>query len=100
MKPNLQEVINETKKCLGQDADLSYLTEDFLEEAVKAKANNVDDSILSWEKEGNTITVVGNVTKWRDQCSSTEWWQYTGSVSTQRVVNCLNGFQKFKIRPA
>ncbi len=96
MKPNLQDVLTETKKCLGEDVDFSYLTQEVLEEALNADAKEVASSNLLWERKGNTITVVGGITKWKDGCGH-EWWQYTGSVNTQRLVNCLTGVLQFKI---
>ena len=97
IKTHLQSVIEETRETLGPEADLSYLTQELLEESDRANPKTVEGT--GWLKEGNTIKVEGGVTKWRDGCSTDEkdWWQYRGTVKQDRTVNCANNLLKYKI---
>jgi len=92
-------VRDQAAKILGEGADLSYLTPEFIEEAITATAVEVASIGVQWVEEGNSITPIPGGYKWRAVCSLTEWRQWiSGPITTERTVNCANNFPKYRIR--
>ena len=94
MNVNLESIREETQKALGESVDLSSLTEELVLEA-REKAEEVRAN--SGQTDGNSVFRDGSVWKWRENCSSTKWLMWGGSLRTERIVNCANGFIHYRI---
>lgn len=94
MKIDIELVRKTTQAALSGDLDVSHLTEELVEES-RANATPLEER--SGELEGNTFMRDGNVWKWREGCGN-QWYTWSGNASATRIVNCLNGFIKYRIR--
>jgi hypothetical protein len=95
--PNsLDIILKDTRSILGDDADLSRLTEDLVKEA---RDNGQKVSILSGSTEGNTFMKDGNNWRWRKDCSPNpaDWLYWGGNANATRNVNCANGLLHYAI---
>jgi hypothetical protein len=88
-------VREETKKHLGADVDLSYITQELLKQISSAKRF---EAASPWVTQGNSITVSGGTWYWKDQCGD-QWFSYPNQLDFSGIGNCPNGRQLFKIWP-
>jgi hypothetical protein len=97
-KREVESARQATLSVLGKDADVSYITEDLLNEIARAKPTEVNVAPTGWQENGNTITK-GTDGKWywRSECSLTEWRVWGGNIRTERIVNCTSGILRYKI---
>jgi hypothetical protein len=96
MAIDLKEIHKQTREALGEDVDLSHITEEMVEEA-RANAQAVPSS--SGRDDGNTFMRDGNRWKWRKNCSSNprDWLYWSGNARATRKVNCANGLLHYDI---
>jgi hypothetical protein len=98
MSNNLEYLQQELRELLGEDADVSHLTPELVEEAINAVSPEVALPRVNWVTEGNSITPISGGHKWRRDCSLTEWVQWTnGPISATRIVNCTSGILRYRI---
>jgi hypothetical protein len=94
MTIDLNAIRQKTRAALGDDVDLSGITEKVVSEA---KANAQPLPPMPGQMEGNTVLQEGGKWKWRKDCSASQWYEWGGHLRTTRLVNCANGFLKFRI---
>ncbi len=90
MKAYVNAVREATRTALGNDADLSYITEEELD-----KASIVDITVIrrsSWQVEGNSLTqYTDGHWEWYEGCDTKKRFAWNGALNYQRMVNCANG---------
>jgi hypothetical protein len=101
---NLNDVREETKKHLGNEIDLSYITQKVIDEMKSAKEpdetmkspKKSDPTVNVWT--GTTITVSGGRWFFKGQCTE-NWYSWGSQLDFSAIGNCPNGRQLFNIWP-
>ncbi len=94
---NVDEVRKETKKHLGDDTDLAYITPELIE-GLKSAKDPKDIKAAGWVAEGTQITVSGGKWYFKGQCTET-WYVWGSQLDFTAIGRCPNGRQLFKIWP-
>jgi len=95
---NVNEIKEATLKALGEDADVSYISEDELENASKADLKVFKPESLRWEMTGNSLTHYSDGHwEWWDDCLAKTRYTYTGNLNSSRLPNCLTGLIQYKM---
>lgn len=94
---NIDEILKITRQSLGEDADLSYITEEALEKAAKAeKVIEVSDPKQMYD--GNSLTQYADGHwEWWLACDTKTRYKTVRKVSSTRKVNCANGLIRYDI---
>jgi len=88
-------VREETRKNLGREMDLSYITQELIEEIRSAKEFK---EAGSWVAEGTSITVSNDTWYFKVQCGE-QWQSWPSQLDFTAIGECPNGRQLFKIWP-
>jgi hypothetical protein len=99
---NVDSVREETKKHLGDKADLSYITQDLIDTHKNAK--KLDELAgTKWVRQGNSIHVSGTNWYWNqgadgNACGAVTYY-WPAQLDVRPLGRCANGAQTFTITP-
>jgi hypothetical protein len=98
---NVEAVREETKKQLGGEIDLTYITAELIEQTKSAKnpKDAKDFKVAAWVAEGTQITVNGGKWYFKGQCTD-QWYAWDSQLDFTAIGVCSNnGRQLFRIWP-
>ena len=93
---NVNEIMDTTRKVLGPDADLSYITEENLELLEKTEPTEI--TTAHWDYNGNTLTrFPDGHWEWFEGCITKVKYTWNGNLNSTRLPNCATGLIHFRI---
>lgn len=93
----IDEIRNATAKLIKEgDVDVSYITQELIDEMNFQTPKEVGKDDLSDVFEGNSLYFDGVNTNWKKDCGN-ERWYWAGQHNLVRLVNCATGTIRYRI---